>query len=213
MTASHSLDPFATLADPGLRLLTGPRSLLTAGFAWLLAHLPPPAPLVVVDGAGCMDRTLLVQVADFTGEAPRDLAARVRVAHAATPYQMATLLESRGGAARGADAGAPGVGGAEAGREPLGSAGRHTLVLGPLDLLGRDDLTWAAEADLLDRVVRGLVALGTAPCSALVVSPDLPAGAVRGPRAAFVSRVAAAADLHLRFEDDRPVEGGARRAG
>ncbi len=174
-------DPFGALVAPGLRLLTGPRSLLAAGFAWLVVRLAPPAPLVVVDGAACLTPGLLTEVAGFTGEAPRGLAARVHVAHAATPYQVAALLEAA-------------------------SAGRHTLLLGPLDLLGRDDLTWAEETRLLDRLVRALAALGAAPRSALVVCPDLPAGAAVGPRAAFVPRVAAMAELHLRFDDDRLAE-------
>jgi hypothetical protein len=186
-------NPLAMLADPGLRLLTGPRSLLAAGFAWLVSRIAPPSPLVVVDGAGCVDAALLTEVAGFTGEAPRDLAARVHVAHAATPYQVAALLEAASAAFEAAPAG-------------------HMLLLGPLDLLGRDDLTWAEEGDLLDRVVRVLGALGAAPRSALVVCPDLPAVAARGPRAAFVPRVAAMAGLHLRFEDDQPVVAAARAA-
>lgn len=190
LAGTHSPDPFATLASPGLRLLTGPRSLLSAGFAWLVARLPPPSSLIVVDGAGCLDTALLTEVAAFTGEARRDLAARVHVAYAATPHQIADLLEAALAALDAA---------------PEGAAAAHTLLLGPLDLLGRDDLTWAEESSLLDRFVRAMAALGTPPRSGLVVSPDLPAAAARGPRGAFVARVAAMADLHLRFEDDRPA--------
>ncbi|HEX7125311.1 MAG TPA: hypothetical protein VF406_05955 [Thermodesulfobacteriota bacterium] len=187
-------DPLAMLADPGLRLLTGPRSLLAAGFAWLVARVAPPSPLVVVDGAGCVDAACLTEVAGFTGEAPRDLAARVHVAYAATPYQVAAFLEA-------------------ASADAVQEAGRHTLLLGPLDLLGRDDLMWAEEGDLLDRIVRALATLGAPPRSALVVCPDLPAVAARGPRAAFVPRIAAMADLHLRFDDDRPVTAEMRKVG
>jgi hypothetical protein len=174
----------ALLTAPGLRLLTGPRSLLRAGLAWTVAHLPPPAPLVVVDGGESFDTYLLAEVAAHLGEAPRDLLARVHVARAFTAHQFVSLVEA---------------GDAEVRR--LG--GRHALVLAPLDLLYHGDLPACEVARLLERLARALEPLGRAQRSAVVVCPDSPAAV--GARAGFVERIAAIVTAHYRFDADQPA--------
>jgi hypothetical protein len=197
----------ALLTAPGLRLLTGPRSLLRAGLAWTVAHLPPPAPLVVVDGGESFDTYLLAEVAAHLGEAPRDLLARVHVARAFTAHQFVSLVEA---------------GDAEVRR--LG--GRHALVLAPLDLLYHGDLPAREAAHLLERLARALEPLGRAPRSVVVVCPDPPSdrgphgaltgapGEFRSPgwssvgwsaRAGFVERLAAIVTAHYRFDADQPA--------
>ncbi len=174
----------ALLAAPGLRLLTGPRSLLRAGLAWTVAHLPPPAPLLVVDGGESFDTYLLAEVAAHLGEALRDLLARVHVARAFTAHQFVSLVEA---------------GDAEVRR--LG--GRHALVLAPLDLLYHGDLPAREAAHLLERLARALALLGRVPHSAVVVCPDSPAAV--GARAGFVERIAAIVTAHYRFDADQPA--------
>ena len=182
--ASPLPSSLASLAAPGLRLLTGPRSLLRAGLVWTVACLPPPAPLVVVDGGESVDTYLLAEVAAHLGEAPRELLARVHVARAFTAHQLVSLVEA---------------GDAEVRR--LG--GRHALVLAPLDLLCHGDLPAREAARLLERLASALAPLGRAPRSAVVVCPDPPAAV--GTRAGFVDRLAPLAVAHYRFNADQPV--------
>ncbi len=174
----------ALLTAPGLRLLTGPRSLLGAGLAWTVAHLPRPAPLVAIDGGESFDGYLLAEVAAHLGEAPRDLLARVHVVRASTAHQFVSLVEA---------------GDAEVRRV----GGRHALVLAPLDLLYHGDLPAREAARLFERLARALAPLGRAPRSVVVVCPDPPAAV--GTRAGFVDRLAPLAVAHYRFDADQPV--------
>lgn len=187
LSATHT---FAALVAPGFRLLSGPRSLLRAGLAWMAAHLPLPAPLVVVDGSNgfdggnSLDVYLLAEVAAYLGQAPGDLLARVHVARAFTAHQLVALVEA-----------------GEAEMRRVG--GRHVLVLAPLDPLFHGDLQEREALRLLERLASGLERLGRPPRSAVVVCPDPPAAV--GARAAFLERLAPLADAHYRFDADQPV--------
>ncbi len=186
LSAPHAL---AVLVAPGLRLLSGPRSLLRAGLVWMVAHLPLPAPLVVVDGGNGFDVYLLAEVAAHLGQAPGDLLARVHVARAFTAHQLVALVEA---------------GEAEMQR----AGGRHALVLAPLDLLFHGDLQEREALRLLERLTGGLRRLGRPPRSAVVVCPDPPAAV--GARAGFLERLVPLAAAHYRFEADQPVPAGAK---
>jgi hypothetical protein len=178
--ASFSLD---SLVTPGLRLLEGPRSLLAAGFAWTLAHLPRRAPLVVVDAGQVVDRHLLVEVAGYLGEAPRDLVGRVHLGRAYTPPQLVTLVEA-------------------ASAHSVIEAGRHALLLVPFDLFVREPCHEAA--GLVARLGRALEPLAHHSRATVLVCPDTPSA---GPlRAAFVERAAALAAARHRFDGDQPAE-------
>lgn len=184
-SASFSL---ASLVAPGLRLLTGPRSLARAGFAWVLAHLPPPAPLVVVDGGVHVDSYLLTEVAGHLGEAPRALTDRVHLARAFTPPQFVALVEA-------------------AAADVVREAGAHALLLAPFDPFAREAAAPREAWGFVARLLRALERLARPPRSTVVVCPDLPGAG--GLRAAFVERAAPLAAAHHRFGVDQVVEGDA----